>query len=50
MIFIFKREPRKYFTNNKFEVIFEVKRGLLHIKFRKYTLQEDVQNVLSRIM
>lgn len=50
MIFIFKRKPEKYFTANKYEVFFAVKKGALHIAFRKYTLEEDIQNVLSRII
>ncbi|MHB9943256.1 hypothetical protein CF065_16955 [Clostridium sporogenes] len=48
--FMFKREPKTYFTNKIFPVIIEVKRGYMHIDFRKYVLEEDIKNVLSRII
>ncbi|NEZ46486.1 hypothetical protein FDF74_04555 [Clostridium niameyense] len=48
--FMFKRKPKTYFTNKLFPVIIEVKRGYMHIDFRKYVLEEDIKNVLSRII
>ncbi len=50
VVFIFKREQKLYFTNKTFSVILEVKKGRMHIDFRKYTLEEDINNVLSRII
>lgn len=47
---IFKREPKTYFTNKTFQAIIEVKRGSMHIDLRKYVLEEDIENVLSRII
>ncbi|MEW9939795.1 hypothetical protein AB2T96_19985 [Clostridium butyricum] len=50
VIMVFKRSPRTYFTNKTFQVIIEVKRGAMHIDLRKYVLEEDINNVLSRII
>ncbi|HAT4103733.1 TPA: hypothetical protein I9Z31_001136 [Clostridium perfringens] len=48
--FIFNRSKFKYFTNEKFIVNIEIKRGFLHLDFKQYTLEEDIENVLSRII
>ncbi|HAT4354504.1 hypothetical protein [Clostridium perfringens] len=48
--FIFIREKTKYFTMKKFPVNIEVKRGYLYLEFKQYTLEEDIENVLSRII
>ena len=50
VVMIFKRIPKTYFTNKTFPVIIEVKRGSMHVDFRKYVLEEDIKNVLSRII
>ena len=50
VIMVFKREPKTYFTNKTFQAIIEVKRGSMHIDLRKYVLEEDIENVLSRII
>ncbi|WP_035790249.1 hypothetical protein [Clostridium beijerinckii] len=50
VIMVFKRAPKTYFTNKTFQAIIEVKRGSMHIELRKYVLEEDIENVLSRII
>lgn len=50
VIFIFKREQQLYFTNKTFFAILEVRKYRMYIDFRKYTLEEDIKNVLSRII
>lgn len=50
VIMVFKRTPKTYFTNKTFQAIMEVKRGSMHIELRKYVLEEDIGNVLSRII
>ena len=50
VVMVFKREVRTYFTNSTFQAIIEVKRGAMHIDLRKYVLEEDIENVLSRII
>ena len=48
--FIFVRNKIKYFTMETFPVNIEVKRGYLYLEFKQYTLEEDIENVLSRII
>jgi len=48
--FTFKREAKTYFPNKKFPVILEVKKGYVYVDFRQYVLEEDIKNVLSRII
>lgn len=48
--FIFKRQPKTYFPRKDFSVELEVKKGYMYLDFRKYVLEEDIQNVLSRII
>lgn len=50
LIMVFKRIPKTYFTNKTFQVIIEVKKGTMHIDLRKYVLEEDIDNVLSRVI
>ena len=50
LIMVFKRTPKTYFTNKTFQVITEVKKGTMHIDLRKYVLEEDIDNVLSRVI
>ncbi|OSA95064.1 UNVERIFIED_ORG: hypothetical protein B2H93_06290 [Clostridium botulinum] len=50
VVMVFKRTPKTYFTNKTFPAIIEVKRGSMHIDLRKYVLEEDIKNVLSRII
>lgn len=50
VIMVFKRTQKTYFTNKTFQAIIEVKRGSMHIELRKYVLEEDIENVLSRII
>lgn len=50
VILVFKREIKTYFTNKTFQAIIVVKRGAMHIDLRKYVLEEDIENVLSRII
>lgn len=47
---VFKREPEYFFTAKSFPVILEVKRNRMYMDFRKYTLEEDIENVLSRVI
>lgn len=49
-LFIFKKSSKKYFTTKGFPVIVEVKKGYIYIDFRKYVLEEEIENVLSRII
>lgn len=50
LIMVFKRIPKTYFTNKTFQAIIEVKKGSMQIDFRKYVLEEDIDNVLSRVI
>ena len=50
LIMVFKREIKTYFTNKTFKAIIEIKRGQMHIDLRKYVLEEDIENVLSRVI
>ena len=50
VVMVFKREVRTYFTNDTFQVIIKVKKGEMHIDLRKYVLEEDIENVLSRVI
>lgn len=47
---VFKKEPKRYFTNRSYRVIMIVKNGCLFVDFRKYALEEDIDCVLSRII
>ncbi|BDU83483.1 hypothetical protein [Clostridium perfringens] len=50
VVMVFKRKVKTYFTNKTFQAIIEVKKGSMHIDLRKYVLEEDIENVLSRII
>lgn len=47
---VFKREKQPYFTNEEFLIVFEVKKGYCLIKSESYLLEEDIKDVLSRII
>lgn len=47
---VFKREKQPYFTNEEFLIIFEIKKGYCLIKSESYLLEEDIQDVLLRII
>lgn len=47
---VFKVTSKPYFQRNNIPVIFIVKKGILNIQFRKYALEEEIENVLSRVI
>lgn len=47
---VFKREKQSYFTNEEFLITFEIKKGYCLIKSESYLLEEDIKDVLSRII
>lgn len=50
VVMVFNRNIKTYFTNKTFQAIIEVKKGSMHIDLRKYVLEEDIENVLSRVI
>ncbi len=50
VLFVFKRNPQIYFTRKSYRCIIKELKGYLHLEFRKYVLEEDIDNVLSRII
>lgn len=47
---IFKVPNKPYFQRGKISAIFKVNKGVLNIQFRKYVLEEEIENVLSRVI
>lgn len=47
---VFKREKKTYITNDEFVITLEVKGGYCVIQTVSYLLEEDIQDVLSRVI